>query len=101
MPSATPDPSGFVSAPPDPSGLPGADQIMVIIGGIRWAALVACLAALVVGAAVWAFSSHQGNPYYASKAKVGVIGAVVGAALIGAAPAIIQWLYSLGTQVGG
>jgi hypothetical protein len=99
MPTASPFPS--INPPPDPSSLPGSDQILFLIGGIRWAALVACLVALIVGAAIWAFSSHQGNPYYASKAKVGVLGAVVGVFLIGAAPAIIQWLYALGTQVGG
>ena len=101
MPSPTPDPGGLITAPPDPSALPGSDQILVLLGGVRWAALAACLVALIVGAAVWAFSSHQGNPYYTSKAKVGVLGAVVGGFLIGAAPALIQWLYSLGSQVGG
>ena len=101
MPSPTPDPGGLITAPPDPSALPGSDQLLVILGGVRWAALAACLVALIIGAAVWAFSSHQGNPYWTSRAKVGVLGAVAGGFLIGAAPALIQWLYSLGSQVGG
>jgi hypothetical protein len=101
MPSPSPDPSGLITAPPDPTALPGSDQILSIISGLRWAALAACFVALVIGAASWAFSSHQGNPYWASRAKVGVLGAVVGGFLIGAAPAVIQWLFSLGSQVAG
>ena len=101
MSSPTPAPGGLITAPPDPSALPGSDQILMILGGVRWAALAACLVALIIGAATWAFSSHQGNPYWTSRAKVGVLGAVVGGFLIGAAPALVQWLYSLGSQVSG
>jgi len=106
MPSPTPDPGGWISAPPDPSGLPGSDQILVILGGVRWAALAACLIALVIGAATWAFSSHQGNPYWASRAKVGVLGAVVGlrvslglsAALMCAGTAIVALYLAIGMR---
>ncbi|MGA2284391.1 MAG: DUF6112 family protein [Candidatus Dormibacteria bacterium] len=64
-------------------------------------ALVACLVGLVVGAAVWAFSSHSGNPHQMSRAKVTVLSALLGVFAIGAAPALIQWLYNLSTQVTG
>jgi hypothetical protein len=36
-----------------------------------------------------------------SKAKITVLGALLGVFAIGAAPALIQWLYNLGTQVSG
>jgi hypothetical protein len=94
------DPS-FINPAPDPTQLPGSNQILSLVGGVRWAALVCCLVALIVGAAVWAFSSHSGNPYQTSKAKVAVLGALLGVFVVGAAPALIQWLYDLGTQVSG
>lgn len=94
------DPS-FINPAPDPTQLPGSDQILGLVGGLRWAALVCCLVALVIGAAVWAFSSHSGNSYQMSKAKLSVFGALLGVFVIGAAPALIQWLYDLGTQVSG
>ena len=94
------DPS-WINPAPDPSSLPGSAQILTVVSGVRWAALVACLVGLVVGAAIWAFSSHSGNPYQMSKAKITVLGALVGVFVIGAAPALIQWLYNLGTQVSG
>jgi hypothetical protein len=98
--SPTPNPT-FINPLPDPGNLPGSTQIITVVSGLRWGALVACLVALVVGAAVWAFSAHNGNPYYVSRAKTTVLGALIGVFAIGAAPALIQWLYSLGTQVGG
>ena len=98
--STSSDPS-FINPAPDPSQLPGSDQILGLVAGVRWAALVACLVGLVVGAAVWAFSSHSGNSYQMSRAKLSVFGALLGVFVIGAAPALIQWLYTLGTQVSG
>ncbi len=55
--------SSRINPAPDSSQLPGSDQILGLVAGLRWAALVCCLVALIIGAAVWAFSSHQGNPY--------------------------------------
>jgi hypothetical protein len=101
MPSSTPDPSSWINPSPDPGQLPGSDQILGLVAGLRWAALVCCLVALIAGAAIWAFSSHQGNPYWTQRAKLSVFGALLGVFVIGAAPALIQWLYTLGTQVGG
>jgi hypothetical protein len=90
---------GLINPAPNPSNLPGSDQILSVLGGLRWGCLVACVIALSVGAAIWAFSSHQGNPYYASRARVTVLGALAGVLLVGAAPALIQWFYDLGSQV--
>lgn len=101
MPTATANPSSWINPAPDSSQLPGSDQVLGLVAGLRWAALVCCLVALIIGAAVWAFSSHSGNPYQTSKAKVTVFGALLGVFVIGAAPALIQWLYDLGTQVSG
>ena len=47
------DPS-FINPAPDPTQLPGSNQILGLVGGLRWAALVCCLVALIIGAAVWA-----------------------------------------------
>ena len=91
----------FINPAPAPTQLPGSDQVLGLVAGLRWAALVCCLVALIIGAAVWAFSSHQGNPYWGQKAKLSVFGALLGVFVIGAAPALIQWLYTLGTPVSG
>jgi len=101
MPTATANPSSWINPAPDSSQLPGSVQVLGLVAGLRWAAPVCCLVALIIGAAVWAFSSHQGNPYWGQKAKLSVFGALLGVFVIGAAPALIQWLYTLGTQVSG
>ena len=91
--------AGVINPAPNPSDLPGSDQILSILAGLRWGCLVACLIALSVGAAVWAFSAHQGNPYQVSRARTTVLGAVAGVLLVGAAPALVQWFFDLGSQV--
>jgi hypothetical protein len=90
---------GLINPAPNPSDLPGSDQILSVLAGLRWGCLVACLVALSVGAAVWAFSSPQGNPYYVSRGRTAVLGAIAGVLLVGAAPALIQWFFDLGSQV--
>lgn len=92
---------GGVSASPDPNGLPGSNVGEQIINGLFFWGLLACLGAMIVGAALW-WSGGQGhNAYAASRGKTMVIGAFVGAVICGAAPALINFAQGLGSKVQG
>ena len=63
------------------------------------AALLAALAALVVGAAVWAWASHAQNHHHAVNGRRAAGVAALAALLIGAAPALINFFAEAGDQV--
>ena len=58
-----------VKLSPRPSGLPGSDVLQSLIDGLAFWGLLASLAALVVGAAVWAWASHAQNHHYAANGR--------------------------------
>ncbi len=88
-----------VKARPDPSGLPGSTQLEKLVNGLMFWALLGCLAGLVVSAGVWAMASNSGNYHHAGAGKKGVLFAAVGALLVGAAPAIINFFEAAGGGV--
>jgi hypothetical protein len=84
---------------PRPSGLPGSDVLQGLVDGLAFWGLLASLAALVVGAAVWAWASHAQNHHYAANGRR-ASGVAAGAALlIGAAPALINFFAEAGGRV--
>ena len=56
-----------VKLDPSPGGLPGARCSQGLVDGLAFWALLAALAALVVGAAVWAWASHSHNHQYTAE----------------------------------
>jgi hypothetical protein len=84
---------------PKPSGLPGSNVLQSLVDGLAFWALLAALAALVVGAAVWAWAAHAQNHHYAANGRRAAGVAALAALLIGAAPALINFFADAGDRV--
>ena len=91
--------SAAVSAKPDPHGLPGSSVAEKLVNGLFFYTLIACLAAMLIGAATWALGSRSQNPQYASTGRLATVVAFFGALVAGAAPALINFAQNLGGQV--
>jgi MFS family permease len=91
--------SGGVSLDPVVSDLPGGAALQKITDGIGGWALVLTLVGLVIGAAVWALGAHSQNYQQSYVGRRAVIVCGLAALLIGAAPAIINFLWSTGNSV--
>ncbi|ACU53171.1 conserved hypothetical protein [Acidimicrobium ferrooxidans DSM 10331] len=89
-----------VSLAPDPSALPGGSVLQTLINGLAGWALLASLAGLVIGAAVWALGAHSQNYQQAYLGRRAVLVAGAAALLVGAAPAIVNFFFHLGLGVG-
>ncbi len=88
-----------VTMSPDPSALPGGAVLQTLINGLAGWALLASLAGLVIGAAVWALGAHSQNYQQAYLGRRAVLVAGGTALLIGAAPTIINFFVYFGVGV--
>ena len=88
-----------VELEPRPSGLPGSEVLQGLVNGLAFWGLLAALAALVVGAAVWAWASHAQNHHYSASGRRAAGVAALAALLIGAAPALINVFAEAGDRV--
>ena len=91
--------SAAVNATPDPHGLPGSGVAEKLVNGLFFYTLIACLAAMLIGAATWALGARSQNPHYASTGRLATLVAFFGAMVAGAAPALINFAQDLGGQV--
>ena len=100
---ATPDPITTlvvaVSAVPDPSGLPGGAALQKMVNGLVFLGLIGSVAAVVVGGATWFLGSQAGNYNASLGGRRAAIGGVIGALVIGAAAAIVNFFYAAGATV--
>lgn len=85
---------------PDGAQVPGTPQLQALLNGGAFWALLACVAAIVIGAALWAFGSRGGNYQAVEKGKSMVLGGAGLGALVGAAAAIVRFFWSVGQGVG-
>ena len=92
-------PLADVTLNPDPGNLPGSEVLQHLTNGLGGWALIAALAALVIGAAAWAFGSHAQNFQQSITGRKTVLVAGLAALLIGAAPAIINFFFHAGQGV--
>ena len=88
-----------VSVKPNPGGLPGTSALEKLINGLAAVALLACVAGVLIGAAQWALGSRSNNYSHASDGKSKVMYGLLGAFIVGAAAAIINFFYDSGTAV--
>lgn len=88
-----------VSVKPNPNALPGTSAIEKLIDGLAAFALLACVGGVLIGAAQWALGSKSGNYSHASDGRSKVMYGLLGAFVIGAAAAIINFFYSSGSAV--
>jgi len=88
-----------VSVKPNPNGLPGIPAVQKLIDGLAAAALLGCVAAVLIGAAQWALGNRSNNYSHSSDGKSKVFYGLIGAFVVGAAAAIINFFYSSGAAV--
>jgi hypothetical protein len=84
---------------PKPSGLPGSKVLQQLIDGLAFWSLLACLAALIVSAVVWAFAAHSNNHHYSANGRRGLLVAAAAALAIGASPALVTFFVDVGERV--
>lgn len=88
-----------VSTVPDPSGLPGGAALQKMLNGLVFLGLIACVAAVVLGGATWFVGSQAGNYNASLGGRRAVVGGIVGALVIGASAAIVNFFYAAGGTV--
>ena len=84
---------------PKAHGLPGSNVLQNLIDGLAFWALLGCLAAMIIGAVVWAFASHSNNHHYSANGRRGVLVSAVAALAIGASAAIVNFFAEAGDKV--
>lgn len=98
--AATPKASApKISIKPDPGSLPGSPQLQQLLNGLAFWALLAAVAGIVIGAAIWGVASHSNNHHWSARGRSGALVSFFAAIVIGAAAAIINFAVDLGSQV--
>lgn len=77
-------------------GIPGIGKAEGIVSGLRGWGLVLCVGAIVIAAIIWAFGAQSQNQAQATQGKKGVLIAILCAAVIIAAPALVDWGIGVG-----
>ena len=88
-----------VQLSPSSSALPGYQALQQFTDGIASWALLATLAAFLLGAALWAIGSHTQNMHQSMSGRRAVATSLLAAVLIGAAPHVINFFFSAGGKV--
>jgi hypothetical protein len=88
-----------VSLNPTTNALPGSAALQQITNGIAAWALIGSLAALLLGAALWAVGSHTQNMHHSAQGRRAVLTSLGAAILIGAAPTLINFFFKTGLSV--
>src|SRR5579884_92046 len=81
---------------PSPSGVPGYGTFRTFVNWGGSVALLACLAALIIGGARWALGSGSSNIEAAAGGRRMVVAAVAGAFVIGGAQILINTFFHQG-----
>jgi len=85
---------GQVSANPNGNGLPGASFLQRLINWTAEVGLWGSLGAVLIGAAMFGLAQQGGNYVGASRGKHVVLGGVIGAAITGLAPTIVNLVFN-------
>ena len=79
--------------------LPGLATFKGLVLGLIPYALVACVAAFLIGAILWAVGAFGHNPQHSSRGKTTLIVALVAALLVGGAAYLVGWFNNVGKTV--
>ncbi len=82
---------------PNFNALPGAGPIQTIIDGVGAFALFLSLTGIIIGGAMWGVGSLSSNYHQAAVGKRATLYSVAGAIVIGAASALVNWAFTLGS----
>lgn len=81
------------------SKLPGTVQLTSLVGGLMTWVLLACVGAVLIGAAAWGFGSRSGHFAATQQGRTMVLGGVAGAMITGAATALVNFGFGVGGAV--
>jgi hypothetical protein len=84
---------------PDFGAVGGSGQLRQIVGALLTYTLITAALMVVVCAAAWSLASANGSWQAAARAKAGLVVALGGAALTGAALAWANWLIDIGASL--
>ena len=101
-PSPTPTPAPAGNNPltgATETTLPGLATFKGLVLGLIPYALVACVAAFLIGAILWAVGAFGNNPQHSSRGKTTLIVALVAALLVGGAAYLVGWFNAVGKTV--
>ena len=79
--------------------LPGLATFKGLVLGLIPYALVACVAAFLIGAILWSVGAFGHNPQHSSRGKTTLIVALVAALLVGGAAYLVGWFNRVGASV--
>lgn len=79
--------------------LPGLATFKGLVLGLIPYALVACVAAFLIGSILWAVGAFGHNPQHSSRGKTTLIVALVAALLVGGAAYLVGWFNNVGKTV--
>jgi hypothetical protein len=85
-----------VSVQPDFSVIPGSGPLSRLINGLGAVGLMLSLAGVVVGGGLWGVGSLSSNHHAATVGKRATLYGIVGAVIIGASAALVNWAFRLG-----
>ena len=99
----TPTPGQALAAGPLDGGtetaLPGLATFKGLVLGLIPYALVACVAAFLIGAILWAVGAFGHNPQHSSKGKTTLVVALAASVLVGGAAYLVGWFNDRGKEV--
>lgn len=84
---------------PDFGAVGGAGELRSIVGALLTYGVITAVLTLVICSATWALASHSGSWHTAQKAKIGMLVALGGATLTGAALTWANWLLGIGVHL--
>lgn len=83
----------------DSVSIPGLARLKGIVAAMVPFALVGCVLAVIIGAAMWALGGVTSNPHRSSQGKSTVLWSLVAAVVIGAAGFLVGWANAQGTTL--
>ncbi len=81
------------------TALPGLQTFKGLVLGLIPYALVACVAAFLIGAILWAVGAFGHNPQHSSKGKTTLVVALIAVLLVGGAAYLVGWFNDRGEEV--
>jgi hypothetical protein len=81
------------------SNLPGTAQLTNLVGGLVTWVLLACVLAVLAGAAAWGFGARSGHYGATQNGRLMVLGGALGALVAGAATALVNFGFGIGGTV--
>ncbi len=98
-PTTVPAGGAPLNIPLSPGGLPGGDLITSLLGGLAQWGIYGAGFAVLAGALLWGVSHRAGFVNGAHRGRELVVGGLIGALVVGASSALVNFAFSAGSKV--